>query len=152
MTARTPVSLRPLRHLAAHAVLISILCHLAYFSLFTFSFSQNTLRSARPSLVFLGSILRKHDFLMVGRKFRTERKERIDATPLNVTASEDLSAVLHFSTLKPAFARTAVTNSKQVFKPSLPKTEESTAKTKAGEDQGLESTVAPRIPLKLDRK
>jgi len=130
------------------AFLFSLLCHLACFSLFTFTLQARS--ASKTSVAFLGSILTKYDFANAAIESAPLGLDKIAATTLKLNLPKEAqSPSFDSTTQKPLFSQASARTSKQLFKPPLKDSMNNGDKIEADQASGFDTTIPPRIPLKL---
>ena len=141
------------RYFVVKALFISFLCHVGCFSLFTFTF-QPRFVSKKPSFVFLGSILRKHDLLNSSDESTIYEIDTLPTTSLNVDLSQSAENILFYSSSqKPSFIQSRKNDAKKTLKPPIDNPVfEAQRNDRHQKESELDIPVPPHLPLKLQQK
>ncbi len=137
-------------HLKAFA--LALFCHGAFFSVCAFTFSSRV-ESQKPTLIFLGSLLKQYDLQNIETAIIAYAPNEIPATTMEPRLNQEGEAAARVSSSdKPVFDKHAPSAQKKVFKPRLDLSQTPGSADTSKNPAADEPAVPARMPLKLDIK
>lgn len=128
--------------------LISIFCHVIFFSLFTFTFNTQQ-SSAKPLFVFFGSILRESDLDVNPEDMAAPKLHPMAPRPIELLTAKPYSQNQPLAS-KPSFSNRLIAKNKVTIKPRAHQVREGGKPVQNQPPLGIPASIPARVPLKLD--